>query len=253
MTSDRKNAFTLIELLVVISIIAVLLSILMPALQKAKTHTKFIICGMRLKNTSTMFATYSADWENLYPPHYNNGPMYVKDTIGGVDMTDILKGYDAEPEAFYCPMDFPYKMDADWLYDGWGGWNTDRPNKEISYSWYINFSPTDGAIEYARGNRKIDRADKGRSSDALAADTCFFDPDMGSHLPGAGEPEHFKFLKEYMLPGVQGYYDTGVRTGHPYKAGGINVLYGDYHIAKTRWDDLVFQMRLTDRNNYIYW
>ena len=124
MLSGKQNAFTLIELLVVISIIAVLLSILMPALQKAKTHTKFIICGMRLKNTSTMFGVYSADWDNLYPPHYNNGPMYVKDTTttDSVDMTDILRGYDAEPEAFYCPMDFPYKMDADWLCPEDSGW-----------------------------------------------------------------------------------------------------------------------------------
>lgn len=55
----NKKAFTLIELLVVISIIAVLLSILMPALNKAKDKARSVICRSNLKHWGVAFALYA--------------------------------------------------------------------------------------------------------------------------------------------------------------------------------------------------
>ncbi len=56
----EKRGFTLIELLVVISIIAVLLSILMPALSKAKYMTKRLICLTRVRDQATSLFTYAS-------------------------------------------------------------------------------------------------------------------------------------------------------------------------------------------------
>ena len=46
---NTQKAFTLIELLVVIAIIALLIEILLPALQRVKKQTRFIICKANLK------------------------------------------------------------------------------------------------------------------------------------------------------------------------------------------------------------
>ena len=56
------HAFTLVELLVVISIIALLLAILMPSLQKAREQTRKVICGSRLHQAALAIAVYFEDY-----------------------------------------------------------------------------------------------------------------------------------------------------------------------------------------------
>ena len=56
-----KSGFTLIELLVVISIIALLLSILMPGLQKAKEKASGVVCMSNEKQLSLAWALFAGD------------------------------------------------------------------------------------------------------------------------------------------------------------------------------------------------
>jgi len=57
----KKSGFTLIELLVVIAIIAVLMAILMPALNRVKRQAKGVACLSTLKQWSLYFAMYADD------------------------------------------------------------------------------------------------------------------------------------------------------------------------------------------------
>ena len=63
----NKNGFTLVELLVVISIIALLLSILMPALRKAREQAYSIVCKSNLRNYGLAGTMYLQSNDDMFP------------------------------------------------------------------------------------------------------------------------------------------------------------------------------------------
>ena len=67
----RRSAFTLIELLVVIAIIALLVSILMPSLQKAKEMAKDIVCRSNQRSVALAIVLYAEEHDDQYP--YTSG------------------------------------------------------------------------------------------------------------------------------------------------------------------------------------
>ena len=76
----RRNAFTLVELLVVISIIALLMSILMPSLQKAREQAKGLICATQLKDIGLMLEVYALENNDCMVPngYYGGGRWWDK-------------------------------------------------------------------------------------------------------------------------------------------------------------------------------
>jgi prepilin-type N-terminal cleavage/methylation domain-containing protein len=64
---SRKKGFTLVELLVVITIIALLLGILIPALKRAKDIAKITICANQLKQIGLGMRVYVDDYDDLMP------------------------------------------------------------------------------------------------------------------------------------------------------------------------------------------
>ncbi len=63
----KKKAFTLIELLVVVAIIALLISILLPSLSRARELSKRLVCASNVKGMGTAFKIYANDYDEHWP------------------------------------------------------------------------------------------------------------------------------------------------------------------------------------------
>ena len=122
------RGFTLVELLVVIAIIALLVSILLPSLSKAKEQARIAVCLTNLKALSTAFSGYTAENNQWYPAGAGYGftDEYTWDSI--------LQPYYKNFDLLHCPSD---NLDRSvWWYIPKGA-NTERkvfPCYPVSYA-----------------------------------------------------------------------------------------------------------------------
>jgi prepilin-type N-terminal cleavage/methylation domain-containing protein/prepilin-type processing-associated H-X9-DG protein len=117
----QSRAFTLIELLVVISIIALLMAIMMPALSKAKESGREIVCKSHLTSIGLGWTMFLGDNDMKpadnrtsngffwYDSNHNIRPVSDNDAYWGVSYLSYVK----EPKVFGCPS---YRAVAELIY-----------------------------------------------------------------------------------------------------------------------------------------
>lgn len=129
--------FTLVELLVVISIIALLLSILIPSLSKAKQQARLILCANNQRQLVNSVASYQCNYQQFPPSiqgHDYNGTVSDPDRylwtipmrlnyhtervspkgLAGGKMVDIMGAYISDVRIYSCPL-ARYKRDEKFL------------------------------------------------------------------------------------------------------------------------------------------
>jgi prepilin-type N-terminal cleavage/methylation domain-containing protein len=155
--SPRRHGFTLVELLVVIGIIALLVAILLPTLQKAREAAKLTACMSNVRQFGIAIQMYANDYHGVWPRYYapapgggwtdaiittsfaygNDGSTYPLGRYG----IGLLYPYLKQKNVFFCPNGAGVPLvdsskDLEWgtptvpyLYSSYclrSIWNTDR-------------------------------------------------------------------------------------------------------------------------------
>jgi prepilin-type N-terminal cleavage/methylation domain-containing protein/prepilin-type processing-associated H-X9-DG protein len=160
----KRNAFTLVELLVVIGIIAVLISILLPALSKARQAANQLVCSSNLKQLGNVFNFYVNDHQGSLPPGYWASPTYpgggfkwyyympytYKLGIGepqGLpsEFPVWLKKTDPQANYFTCPSDLGARS-----YYAFSGNAIDNSGGGMSYTGNRNLLPNSRTVKISR-------------------------------------------------------------------------------------------------------
>ncbi len=268
-----KTGFTLIELLVVISIIAILMSILLPALGKVRRQGKLTMCRNNIRQICMGLSAYATDYNGRYPKRtVDLHPVKVwsrGDDQGLVNVfTDYVLSNVENSEFSYCPLrdkksegvllgpgldhrlNIPITEDVEriskFMYVKNDGYF-------IGYSIYAGL-PTQtkaGRIDwYNSGNSITNESPKiyGSSKDAIVADFVqlrtinWYSP----HAEKATVKGHDDFAHLFVYPG------TPTVPKAPKNFGGANVGYGDgrveFHKETTNYIDL----QANDRRLFAY-
>ncbi len=197
----KKRAFTLIELLVVVAIIALLISILLPSLSRARELSKRLVCGANMKGLGTACKIYANDFYEQWPvvpfdedtaikekkgikyvgelrnptldrsvisrtqeQPQNEGPSTALSTTRCFWM--FVRAGDVTPKQFVCPSSDAIPDDTneiDRYYDF-------KSIGHISYGYQVPFGPNDTRATENSDTRLVVAADRGPFS-ALIEET----------------------------------------------------------------------------------
>ena len=82
---QSRKGFTLIEVLIVITIVALLISLILPGITQAREVARQAICSANLRQVGASFAGYANDNHNQYPIMITSNPPYIWQSYAGYE------------------------------------------------------------------------------------------------------------------------------------------------------------------------
>lgn len=208
-----KKAFTLIELLVVIAVIALLMSILMPALSIARKQGQQAVCQSNLRQIGFAAAMYAEDNNYKVPRGTGTGrhilwfQVFLHYLAQGKDKTDYR-----DVESYRCPSYPDKRQTVCYVVNGW-----DFENKQDKVGFEV-LSEVAKLISYRRLSETIYLTDNENGSWREIIET--------SESPGLA---HCDVWAREHLPSSSG---TNRRVARDRHRKAYNVLYADWHVDR---------------------
>ena len=133
-----RTGFTIIELLVVVSIIALLIGILLPAIGKARDQAKLTQSQANLRNISTAMQSYAAEWSDRQPTWIDDNMATYGSTI-----QQAMTGYAGQVGDDHPPMILGWAGDLGGGYGLWGYWMSHGGNHPLAMPIYLGGGGSD--------------------------------------------------------------------------------------------------------------
>ncbi len=222
---NKPKAFTLIELLVVIAIIALLVAILMPALQRVKHQARAVACQANLRQWGLCFYMYTED----------NNMRFFDNISGKILWYKLLRNYTGDSnDLFLCPMAARYVDNPKWNGYKFSSWRipmSTSPEEPTPTSFYYGSYGINVRILDLTDLEGLDRywgtcSIKGANKIPVCLDCCW------THIP----VEHYDAPPEYDDLHTS---DSGMSffciNRHD---GGINSLFMDWSVRKVGLKEL---------------